>query len=168
MLLKDKWNEQDDEEEDVSSYFMTVRKSEGTGILKRNHRIAVCGQFNFQQAVDLSQDKLRNEEGGILWNYRSCIADRSIGTSWLLRKDKVVLRIAAILAHKNRRITHSPNHKARALNTRTADKLHATSTTPQTALPQLHHRTSQDGECRSKSPDGLSCSVSGEGAFHGG
>jgi hypothetical protein len=41
MLLKERWREEqkgrEDEEEDVSSYCMTLRKRKDTGNLKRKH-----------------------------------------------------------------------------------------------------------------------------------
>jgi hypothetical protein len=47
-----KW--QEDKEEDVGSYWMTLRKGEDTLILKRKLWIALCGEFTLEEALDLS------------------------------------------------------------------------------------------------------------------
>ena len=38
----------------VSSYWMTLRKREGTGNGKRKHQIALCGELAMEGATDLS------------------------------------------------------------------------------------------------------------------
>jgi hypothetical protein len=40
---------------------MTLRKGEGTGNGKRKNYIALCGELALQEAIDLSQVRLRNE-----------------------------------------------------------------------------------------------------------
>ena len=49
-----KWQEDDDEgeEEDVSSYWMTLRKREGTVHWKKKHWIAVCAE----QALEVDKE----------------------------------------------------------------------------------------------------------------
>jgi len=47
-----KW--QEDKEEDVGSYWMTLRKGEDTLISKRKFWIAVCGELALEEALDLS------------------------------------------------------------------------------------------------------------------
>jgi hypothetical protein len=48
---KYKW--QEDKEEDVESYWMTLRKGEGTLIWKRKLWIAVYGELVLEEALDL-------------------------------------------------------------------------------------------------------------------
>jgi hypothetical protein len=43
-----------DEEEDVSSYWMTLRKRKDTLHCKRKHQIALCGELALEKATDLS------------------------------------------------------------------------------------------------------------------
>ena len=43
-----------DEEEDVNSYWLTVRKRQDTGNRKRKHQITPCGEFGFEESVVLS------------------------------------------------------------------------------------------------------------------
>jgi hypothetical protein len=50
----------DDEEKDISSYWMTLTKREGTVNGKRRHQLALCGEFALEEAMDLSLDRLRN------------------------------------------------------------------------------------------------------------
>jgi hypothetical protein len=42
----------DDEEEDISSYWMILRKREGTESWKQKHQIAVCGELALEKAID--------------------------------------------------------------------------------------------------------------------
>jgi len=49
-----------DEEEDVSSYWITLRKVEHNGILNKKHYKALSTEPIWEVAVDLSQDKLQN------------------------------------------------------------------------------------------------------------
>jgi hypothetical protein len=42
-----------DNEEDVSSYWMILRKREDTGILKRKHQSELSGELNLEQSMDL-------------------------------------------------------------------------------------------------------------------
>jgi len=55
MLLKKrqkkKWREE--KEEYVSSYWTTLRKREDTENLKREHYVALCGEFVLEEAKDL-------------------------------------------------------------------------------------------------------------------
>jgi hypothetical protein len=43
-----------DEEEDVSSYWMTLRKRECTGNWKGKHKMAVSAELALEEAMDLS------------------------------------------------------------------------------------------------------------------
>ena len=53
------WRE--DEDEDIRSYWMNVRKWEDTGYWKRKHWLAPCGEFGLDKAVDLPQSRLRDD-----------------------------------------------------------------------------------------------------------
>jgi len=44
----------EDKEEDVGSYWMTLRKGEDTLIWKRKLWIALCAELAFEEALDLS------------------------------------------------------------------------------------------------------------------
>jgi hypothetical protein len=50
---KKKGNE--DKKEDLSSYWMTLRKREDSRILKRKHYIALCGELALERTLDLLQ-----------------------------------------------------------------------------------------------------------------
>jgi len=41
--------------EDLSSYWMTLRKREDIGILNRKHYIALCGELALEETLDLLQ-----------------------------------------------------------------------------------------------------------------
>ena len=64
-LLKERWKGgekwQEDEEEDVGSYWMSLRKGEDTLIWRRKLWIALCGELALEEALDLSWDRLLNE-----------------------------------------------------------------------------------------------------------
>ena len=49
---RQKW--QEDEEEDVGSYWMTLRKGEDTLIWRRKLYIALCEELVLEEALDLS------------------------------------------------------------------------------------------------------------------
>jgi hypothetical protein len=49
-----------DEEEGVSVHWMILRKGEDPGILKRKHQITLCGELGLDEAMDMSQDRLRD------------------------------------------------------------------------------------------------------------
>ena len=49
------------EEEDVSRYWVTVRKREDTVDRKRKHCIALCGEFALDEAMDQSQGRQQDE-----------------------------------------------------------------------------------------------------------
>jgi hypothetical protein len=55
--LKERLAEQEGEEGDVSSCWMTLRKQEDTGSLRRKLRIAPSGELSLEEAMDLSQDR---------------------------------------------------------------------------------------------------------------
>ena len=44
------------EQENVSSYWVTLWKWEDTEYLKRKYCITLCGEFALEEAVDLSSD----------------------------------------------------------------------------------------------------------------
>jgi hypothetical protein len=48
-------------EEEVSSYWVTLRKREGIGNQKKKHQIALCGELYLEEATDLSSDYKMNE-----------------------------------------------------------------------------------------------------------
>jgi len=45
---------QEDEEENVGSYWMTLRKGEDTHIWRRKLKIALCGELDLEEVLDLS------------------------------------------------------------------------------------------------------------------
>jgi len=53
------WHE--DEEEDVRSYWINLRKREDIGHWKRRHWIALCGELALEVAMDQSPDRLSSE-----------------------------------------------------------------------------------------------------------
>jgi hypothetical protein len=55
------WKWQEDKEEDVGSYWMTLRKGEDTLIWKRKLWIALCGEVALEEVLDLSYDRVLNE-----------------------------------------------------------------------------------------------------------
>jgi hypothetical protein len=61
--LKDRYRErqkcQEDDREEVSSYWMILRKRVDTANLKRKHYIALCGEFTLEEAMELSQSDHR-------------------------------------------------------------------------------------------------------------
>ena len=46
--------QREDEQADANSYWMTLRKREGTGNRKRQHWIALCGKLALAEAMGLS------------------------------------------------------------------------------------------------------------------
>ena len=52
-LYGDRYNGLEDEKEEVSRWWMTLRKREVTGNLKKKHQIALCGELFLEEAVDL-------------------------------------------------------------------------------------------------------------------
>ena len=56
---------QEDLEEDISSYWMKLRKQKVTGNGKRKHYsyIALPGELAVEEAVNLSSDRLRGDGG---------------------------------------------------------------------------------------------------------
>ena len=60
-----KW--QEDEEEDVGSYWMTSRKGDVTLIWKRKLLIPLYRKLALKEVLDLSKDRLQNE-----WNNDTC------------------------------------------------------------------------------------------------
>jgi hypothetical protein len=50
---KERWKGQEDEE-DVSSYLINLRKREDTGILKKKHDIALSGELALEEDMYLS------------------------------------------------------------------------------------------------------------------
>jgi len=52
--LKQRQKRREDEEEDRSSYWMTSKRQEDTGISKRMYQISICGELFTGEAKDLS------------------------------------------------------------------------------------------------------------------
>ena len=44
----------EDEEEDISSYWTTLKEKRGYWKLKMEHYIALCGEFTWEKAVELT------------------------------------------------------------------------------------------------------------------
>ena len=61
-LLNEKWKGRDDEEEDVSSYWMTSRKGEDTVSLKRKHQKPLCRELALEETMDVSHDRPCNKQ----------------------------------------------------------------------------------------------------------
>ena len=57
----ERWMWQEDGEEDVRSYWMTLRTGEDTLIWKRRLWIALCGGILLEEALDLSSDRILNK-----------------------------------------------------------------------------------------------------------
>jgi len=60
-LLKERWKRRKDEEEDVSRYWMALRKRAFPGKWKRKLLIVLSGELVVEEAMNLSQDRLRNK-----------------------------------------------------------------------------------------------------------
>ena len=77
--IKDRWMWQEDGEEDVRSYWMTLRTGEDTLIWKRRLWIALCRGIVLKEALDLSSDRLLNKircciiRVPFLWNTSGCV-----------------------------------------------------------------------------------------------
>ena len=56
------WNGWKEEEEDVSNYWMKLMNREVTETWKRKLQIALSGELFFEESVELSQDKLCDDE----------------------------------------------------------------------------------------------------------
>jgi hypothetical protein len=61
MLLKEWWKGREDGEEVVRSYRINLRKSDGTGLWKRKHQIALSGEVALEETMEQSQCRLRSE-----------------------------------------------------------------------------------------------------------
>jgi hypothetical protein len=61
VIEGDRWG-WDDEEEDVICYRMTLRKQEDSGKWKRKHLIALRGELAFEDVMDLTYDRIRDDE----------------------------------------------------------------------------------------------------------
>ena len=53
-MIKGGWKWQEDEEEDVESYWVNLRKGEDTLIRRRKLYIVPCGELALEEALDLS------------------------------------------------------------------------------------------------------------------
>ena len=58
-LLEERWKGRDDQEENVSSYWIILRKRYDTETAERKHSIALCEELAFAEAVDLLYDRLQ-------------------------------------------------------------------------------------------------------------
>jgi hypothetical protein len=52
-LYGDRYRGLEDEEEEVSRWWITLRKREDTGHLKKKHQITLCGELSLEEAVGL-------------------------------------------------------------------------------------------------------------------
>jgi len=52
-MYKERWKWQEDEEEDVRNYSMTLRKREDNGNLKRQHQIALSRELAVEEAMEV-------------------------------------------------------------------------------------------------------------------
>ena len=59
--IRGRWKWQEDEEEDVRSYWITLRTGEDILIWRRRLWIALCGGIVLEEALDLSSDRILNE-----------------------------------------------------------------------------------------------------------
>jgi hypothetical protein len=57
--LEERGKRREDSEEDVSSYWIILRKRDDTGIEKTKHLIALCGELALTETVDLLYDRLQ-------------------------------------------------------------------------------------------------------------
>jgi hypothetical protein len=62
IILKQKWRE--DGQEEVSSYWITLRKREYTGNYKHTHQVAMYEELALEKATDLS----KTDYGGNEWH----------------------------------------------------------------------------------------------------
>jgi hypothetical protein len=53
-LFNEKWKGREDEEDDISSYKMTLRKMEDTVRLKRKHQKPLCRDLALEEAIYVS------------------------------------------------------------------------------------------------------------------
>ena len=68
-VKRERWMWQEDEEEDVRSYRMTLRTGEDTLIWKRRLWIALCGGIVLEEALDLSSDSILHNNNNNNVNY---------------------------------------------------------------------------------------------------
>jgi len=57
--LEERWKEPEDEEKDVSSYWIFLRKRDDIGTAKRKHSIALCVELALAEGLDLLYDRLQ-------------------------------------------------------------------------------------------------------------
>jgi hypothetical protein len=62
---KEEWNWCQDDEENVSSYCLTLRKRDGSGNWKGRHCIPLCGDFTLKKATDLSYNGIGDERDSL-------------------------------------------------------------------------------------------------------
>jgi hypothetical protein len=87
-LLKERYKEgqkwQEDKEEDVGSYWMTLRKGEDTLIWRRKLWIALCEELALEEVLDLSQGRLLNEYHLKTLSYKYPLKKSRVHTSNML------------------------------------------------------------------------------------
>jgi hypothetical protein len=59
-VIEGKIKGQEDEEEDVNSYWMALRKTEGTGISKRQYQVALVREIALEEVMNLSKGRPHN------------------------------------------------------------------------------------------------------------
>jgi hypothetical protein len=52
----------ENEEEDMSRYWVTLRKQEGTGNWKTRHKFAPCREPPLEEGMDQLKDRLQNDK----------------------------------------------------------------------------------------------------------
>ena len=88
MFLKERQKGQEDEEEDISSYWTTLRKQEDTGNSDKEYQISLSGELALEVAVDLSQYRPRSDEYSVQVRY---VSAPRIYRSWFSCTHKVAL-----------------------------------------------------------------------------
>ena len=69
MLLKEKYKWRGGEKEEVSSYWIALRKWKATGIWKSKQQITFSGELALEEGVER---RLGGGGGGDVWQYGNC------------------------------------------------------------------------------------------------
>ena len=91
---------QEDEEEDVRSYWMTLRTGKDTLIWRRRLWIALCGGIVLEEALDLSSDRLLNNNNNaeLCGDLLGCWLGTGIAWGSILGFGQTSLRSTAVMA----------------------------------------------------------------------